>query len=238
MKPASTRSPVRRAAACGLLLAWACAAQATDWLALRLPPRTQAEWVIERGRVNGVPTQVQQLDSELSADELIAFFRREWTGLGGRPQAGQTPAWRSLAWQRDPLQIVLQVSRGQPALRGHTSALLSQMNLRDTQRNFLPRELPDLPASHVSQMTETQDGPRRSRLVQLSTTGGFEITQQRLRRHWQGWTPLHDQARTEQGSRQWLASFAQGELSVDIVLAQAGINSPSLLTINLLDTAP
>lgn len=243
------------------LAAWACAAAllapllmplpalADNWLDLRLPPRTQSEWVIQNGRVNGLPTQVQQLESELGPDELLGFFSREWVALGGLPKAGLQRGWRTLALQRDPLQVVLQV---QPATGGGSTALLSQMNLRDRQTDFVPPELPTLPSTRVTQVTESHDGARRSRLVQLASDAGFDLTEQRLRAHWQrqGWRPTHDSAAVAAnnatkltraapgGTRQWLASYDQANVSLDVVMAQAPGSAQVLLTVHLLDTRP
>lgn len=230
-------------------------ALADRWLALRLPPRTQSEWVIQDGRVNGVPTQVQQLESELGPEELLGFFSREWTGLGGLPKAGTQRGWRTLALQRDPLQVVLQVqpASGNSNGGGGSLALLSQMNLRDRQTDFVPAELPTLPSTRITQVTESHDGARRSRLVQLASDAGFDLTQQRLRAHWQrgGWRPTHDSAAgpTRTGNsagnfaatattRQWLASYDQANASLDVVMAQAPGSGQVLMTIHLLDTRP
>ncbi|MEO6279431.1 hypothetical protein [Roseateles sp.] len=219
------------------MLAGSSAAWADDWLSLSLPPRTDASWVMRDARVNGLPMQVQELNSELPVDELLAFFKRDWRRFGASvaPLEAEQGAWRKLTLQREPVQLVVQVQRSG---RGGSRALLSQMNYRDVQRDYIPRSLPQLAPLQVTQVSDTRDGPRRSQLVQLGGEASFEIIQQRLRQHWSraGWRPIFDRATP--GQRQWLASFEKDLSSVDIVLTQASSNEPLALTLNLLETQP
>ena len=229
----------RRAAETALgiwLLTAGGAAIADAWLPLSLPPRTESTWVLRDARVNGLPMQVLELHSQLSSDELLAFFRRDWRRYASTaPLETEQGSWRKLSLQRDPLQLVVQVEKD---AGGGSRALLSQMNYRDAQRDYLPRNLPSLAPLQVTQVSETRDGPRRSQLVQMGGEASFEITQQRLRQHWSraGWRPVFD--RGEPAQRQWLASFDKGTSSVDIVLTQAGPREPLALTINLLEGQP
>ncbi len=218
------------------LFASAGVALADAWLPLTLPPRTDASWVMRDARVNGLPMQVQELNSELPVDELMAFFKRDWRRFGGLvPMEATQGNWRKLTVHRDPVQMVVQVERSSG---GGSRALLSQMNYRDRQRDYIPRNLPSLAPMQVTQVSETRDGPKRSQLVQMAGDASFEITQQRLRQHWSraGWRPIFD--RGVPGQRQWLASFDKGTSSVDIVLTQAGPRDPLSLTLNLLETQP
>lgn len=220
------------------LLAAASLAHAGDaWLPLGVPPRTESTWVLREARVNGLATQVLELRSELSADELLAYFKRDWRRHGGSVAPLETTQghWRKLTLQQDPVQVVAQVERDG---RGGSRALLSQINFRDVQRDYLPRGLPALAPLQVLQVSDTRDGPKRSQLVQWGGDASFEVIQQRLRQHWSGagWRPVFDRATP--GQRQWLASFEKGLASVDIVLTQAGAREPLALTLNLLETQP
>lgn len=232
----------RRAAQTALgtcLLAGAAGlAQAADaWLPLNLPPRTESTWVLREARVNGLPMQVLELRSQLSAEELLAYFKRDWRRFSGSvaPLETEQGNARKLTLQQDPVQAVVQVEKDG---RGGSRALLSQMNYRDVQRDFIPRGLPSLAPLQVTQVSDTRDGPKRSQLVQMGGAASFEIIQQRLRQHWSraGWRPVFD--RSAPGQRQWLASFEKDAGSVDIVLTQAGANEPLALTLNLLETQP
>lgn len=225
-------------AAMGLLsLAAPLASRAGDaWLPLNLPPRTESSWVLRDARVNGLPMQVLELHSQLSADELLAYFRRDWRNYSSTaPLETEQGSARKLSLQRDPVQVVVQVEKDG---RGGSHAMLSQMNYRDVQRDYVPRGLPMLAPLQVTQVSETRDGPKRSKLVQLGGDASFEVTQQRLRQHWggAGWRTVFDRAAP--GQHQWLASFDKGTSSVDIVLTQAGPREPLALTLNLLEGEP
>lgn len=221
-----------------LCLAAPCAALASDWRDFRIPPRSTAEWVLQDARVNGIKTRVQRFESELSTDEVLGFFRHEWTrDFAKAPRNTTAAGWRALSVQRVPMQFSMQV---RPRAGGGSEGMLSQMNLQEIQRDFVPPELPRLPQFRVTQVTESHDGARRSRLVTLKSEAGFEITVQRLRSHWsrQGWSALHDQLVPQPGVRQWLAAFASGDRSVDVIVGHPQGRPESLVTINLLDTVP
>lgn len=231
--------PAAAAALGMLLLAGPVAARAGEaWLPLTLPPRTESTWVLREARVNGLPMQVLELHSQLPADELLAYFKRDWRRYSGSvvPLETEQGNWRKLTLQQDPVQVVVQVEKDG---RGGSHAMLSQMNYRDVQRDYVPRSLPTLSPLQVTQVSETRDGPRRSWLVQFGGDASFEIIQQRLRQHWgrPGWRPVFDRSAPGQ-QRQWLASFEKDSTSVDIVLTQAGAREPLALTLNLLESEP
>ena len=213
-------------------------ARAADvWLPVNVPPRTEASWVMQQARVNGASMQVLELHSRLPADELLAYFRRDWGRFGAAaPLETRQAPWRKLTVQQDPVQMVLQV---QPAEGGGSHALLSQMNYRDVQRNYVPRDLPALEPLQLKQVSETWDGPKRSQLIQFGGAASFESIQQRLREHWlrQGWRTVFDRG-SSQGPHQWLASFERGASSVDIVVAEAARGGALSVMVNLMDTSP
>ncbi|MFG6412607.1 hypothetical protein ACG02S_01705 [Roseateles sp. DC23W] len=193
--------------------------------------------MLRDARVNGLPVQVLELRSELPTEELLAYFKRDWRRYSSvAPLETEQQHWRKLTLQQGPVQVVVQIERD--GRSGGSRALLSQMNFRDVQRDYIPRDLPSLAPLHVTQVSDTRDGPKRSRLVQMGGDASFEITQQRLRQYWSraGWRAVFERSANEQ--RQWLASFDRGPASVDIVLTQAGPREPLALTINLLEVEP
>lgn len=207
---------------------------AAGWHEVQLPPQTEAEWVLQVASVNGIPTQVQQLHSALSAGELLAYFKRQWTQQGGQPSEGRQQAWRTLAWQRPPLQLVLQV---QAAGAHGSTALLSQMNLEQRRRDFLPAELPVPALAQLQQVTDSRDGARRSQLVQYSSRAGLDGVQRQLQSYFvgQGWRQLYASNRgASAGERHWLAAYERDGRSVDVVLAER--DAVLSLVFNLMDT--
>lgn len=218
--------------------ALSAAAQASPWLELPQPPRSEASWVIRQGAINGIPSQVQELFTPLPPQEVLSFYRRQFEQQGALPKASSARGWQQLALQRDPLNVLVQVRPGED---GGARVLLSQMDLRARRHELIPSELPALPGARLMQSTESWDGGRRSRYVNFISADSFEQQLQRLRGHWQrrGWRAAFDDVRTLAGSRQWLASYQSPQGSqVDLVLAPIAGSRDWSLTVNLLDGSP
>lgn len=221
---------------CGLLaalLAHAASALGASWEDDPLPPRTSAQWALVEALVNGVPMQAQQLRSELSVQQVLTYYGDRWKRLGS-PRAGRQGPWQTLSLDTERLHLVLQVQADGSGSQG----MLSQAQWRERRRDFVPPELPQLARTQITQVTETRDGPRRSRLVTLQSQDGFEITRQRIQAHARskGWEPVVDQLQRKAGARHWLAGYQRKGLSVDIVLVQDGDAAASHLTFNLIDS--
>lgn len=218
----------------GLLLAVCVAAHAASWEDGPLPPRTQAQWALVAALVNGVPMQAQQLRSELPVQQVLSHYENQWKRLGS-VQMGRQGPWQTLSLHTDRLHLVLQVQADGGGSRG----LLSQAQWRDVRRDFMPVEMPPALRSQVNQVTETRDGPRRSRLVTAQCPDGFEITRQRMLAHARskGWTVVTDQVQRKDGARHWLAAYDAKGLSVDVVLTQADGAATSHLTLNFTDSS-
>ncbi|MGM9516116.1 hypothetical protein ACS5PK_17840 [Roseateles sp. DB2] len=223
----------RPRALAGLLLAVCLAAHGASWEDGPLPPRTQAQWTLVAAVVNGVPMQAQQLRSELSVQQVLTHYESQWKRLGS-VQTGRQGAWQTLSLHTERLHLVLQVQADGSGSRG----LLSQAQWRDVRRDFMPAEMPSALRTQVNQVTETRDGPRRSRLVTAQCPDGFEITRQRMLAHARakGWTVVTDQVQRKDGARHWLAAYDAKGLAVDIVLMQADGAMSSHLTLNFIDS--
>jgi hypothetical protein len=179
--------------------------------------------------------QAQELKSELSVDQLVSYYEGRWKRLGSpvvRPHGGK----RLLSLDLPDLHLALQVQ----ADGSGTTAVLSQAQWRERQLDFMPQEMPQPLRAQVTQVTETRDGPRRSRLVAVQSQDGFELTRQRLLSHArsQGWRPVVDQLQQKDGGKQWIAAFERNSLSVDAALLQSGNAPLTHLTINFLDSPP
>lgn len=225
-----------RALTCALAACACATSPAADWPELPLPPRSEAEMVLRDGRVNGLATHIQRFTTELSPPEVLQFYRQHWTRPNQpEPRAVQKGPWAALSTLDGQHQVTVQV---RPDGRG-AEALLTQMEIARSPRDFVPRELPRPPGVQVTQVTESQDGAQRSRLVSLVSDEGFEMQVQRWRQAWQrqGWTagPAHEQPRKD-GGRLWLASFARDRASADQVLTYDPRQRRSFSTVNLLDS--
>lgn len=224
-----------------LLLAASCltasAASATEWRTLSLPEGTTGQWVLGDARVNGVPMQTQQLSSRLSAQQLLSYFEGQWKRWGAVQQGAQA-GWQTLSVNTGPVQLTLQVKDRQG---GGSSALLTQAAWPERQREFLPPELPNLPRTVPHQVTESLDGHRRSRLVQLASNDNLELNRQRWQAHARrkGWTLIMEKLVRQSDQQHWLASYSTANAhAVDIVLTQSSNGAETSITANFLDTAP
>lgn len=222
---------------CLLLTVWSLAANvasATEWRTLSLPEGTSAQWVLGDARVNGVPMQTQQLSSRLPAQQLLSYFEGQWKRWGAvnqRVHAG----WQTLSINTGPVQLTLQAKDLQG---GGSTALLTQAAWPERQRDFLPPELPDLPRTVPHQVTESQDGMRRSRLVQLASNDSLELNRQRWQAHARrkGWTLVTEKLLRQSGQQHWLASYSTAKaLAVDVVLTQSADSAETSITANFLD---
>lgn len=216
-------------------LALASPAQAARWIDEPLPQRTTGQWVLFDARVNGVPMQAQQLTSDMTVDQLVSYYEGRWKRLG-TPQLSAQGGKRTLALSLPDVHLALQV-QGQGA---GSSALLTQAQWKERQLNFMPPELPQLANTQVTQVTETRDGPRRSRLVTLQSQDNLELLRQRLLAHARSrnWRTVADQLQQKEGGRQWLASFELSGQTIDAVLLQPGGTPATQVTLNFLDSPP
>jgi len=211
-------------------------AQATDWRSLALPDRTQGEWVLGEARVNGVPMQTQRLTSRLTVEQLLAHFEDQWKRWGSVRRA-TTAGWQTLSVNTGPVQLTLQAKAAQDGSEG----ILTQAAWPERQRDFLPPELPDLPRTDAQQVTESRDGPRRSRLVHLLSQDNLELNRQRWQAYARrkGWALTTEKLLKQSGQQHWLASFTSGgALTLDLVLSQSDAAAKTSITANFLDTVP
>lgn len=220
----------------GALVFLAGSAWAIDWQPLPIPDRTEGEWVLGDAMVNGVPMQVQRLHSRLSVPQMLEYYENQWKRWGSVRRT-QASGWQSLAVTAGTLQLTLQVQEAS----GGSEAILSQAAWTERRRDFLPTELPDLPRTEAHQVTETHDGPKRSRLVQLASEDDLELNRQRWQSHARrkGWTLVTEKQLKQAGQKHWLASYSSaGALTLDLVLTQADAERKTHITANFLDATP
>ncbi len=219
-----------------LLCAVLASAKATEWRSLSLPDQTQGVWVLGDARVNGVPMQTQRLTSRLNVEQLLTHFESQWKRWGSVRRA-TTAGWQTLSVNTGPVQLTLQAKAAQDGCEG----ILTQAAWPERQRDFLPSELPDLPRTDAQQVTESRDGPRRSRLVHLLSQDNLELNRQRWQAHARrkGWALTTEKLLKQSGQQHWLASFTSGgALTLDLVLSQSDASRNTSITANFLDTAP
>ena len=97
----------RVAATCIALLA----PPAFAWPTVDDPPRSTTEWIAPEIRVNGLPSRILSFESELTPQEILAFYRERWKHLTGGKGTRESTAgdWQVIAALQNTHQIVVQV---------------------------------------------------------------------------------------------------------------------------------
>jgi hypothetical protein len=223
----------------------AFAAPQAPWPEMPEPPRAKLEWVAQDVRVNGFPSQIMRFESELAPLEVAEFYRARWShsAVGQAREVVQGP-WKVISTLQGGFQLVVQIKPRQAAAGGGpaqgSEGLLSILNFADAQKKFLPSNWPSWGDMRVTQVTESVDGPRRSQMVAMTSAEGFDLNVRRWRDEWQrrGFALSHEQSSpASQGERSWLASFDQGQQSVDVVVAYRDAARKTFVSVNWLTPA-
>lgn len=218
----------------GALLHAGVAQASSPWPDIAMPPRTATEWVAQDTVVNGLPARVERFESELTAAEVLQFYKQQWHGRLGDARALSTPDWQVLSTLSGPFQLVLQVRPKRPA---GSEGVISVANFKEFRPLQAPALLPRYGDTEVTQMTESSDGPRASQLVTLVSNAAFDVCVNRLREHWlrHGWGLAFERRGTaQQGGSSWVASFDKPPRSVDLVLTRDAASDKVYITANLL----
>jgi hypothetical protein len=210
----------------------------TPWPEVPDLPRTKYELVAPEMRVNGVQTHVEVFNSELSAREVIEFFRAHWAAApAGAPKDVSANGWSALSTVHGPFQIAVQVK---PKSSTGSEGRISIANIVEIQRDWIPSDVPRFADTQIVQLTETRDGPTHSRLVTMLSKQAFEINVDRWRGEWirRGYSLVQQSIPSTDGSgSQWVGSLSKGSATVDMVIAREPSGRITHITVNLLDDA-
>jgi hypothetical protein len=217
-------------------LAFGPALAADTWPEVPPPPRAQLEWVAQDAVVNGLPSRIERFESELTAEEVLGFYRTRWGGArAGAPRETRAGGWQGLSTLIGAFQVAVQVRPRQPS---GSEGLISTAHFAAVRKDPVPSQLPRFPDTRIAQVTESADGPQRSQLVTMISTQSFDVNVQRWRGEWlrRGWQlSFEKQAPPDRdGVKTWLASFAKPPHSVDLALAWKPTDRRSYITANLL----
>lgn len=222
-----------------LLCAVQVAAGDATWPEVPEPPRSKVEWVVYDSHVNGLPTRIRKFESELSADQVLNFYRQQWkTAKIGEPQQTQSGSWIALSTLNGGVQTTVQVKARGTEVRQGSEGMLSMMDFGRAKSDFIPVEIPQFAQKDVTQVTESVDGPKRSRLVNIVSAETLESATRRWRSEWlrRGWRlAFESPANAPQAKSQWLASFDKERSSVDVVISYQADKAQSYITVNLID---
>lgn len=218
------------------VMAAACGARAqTGWPELPDPPRSTVEWVARDLVVDGLPSRIEHFDSELSADEVLTYYRARWArSARGEARAVSAGGWRGLSTLDGRFQLVVQVRDKTP----HGSeGMLSVANLSAFRKSPLPANWPRWSDVKTTQVTESSDGPKRSLLVAMVSTQGLDLNVRRWRDEWirRGYGLAHEIApQGEAGVRSWVGSFDKSLQTVDVAVAYREKDRRTYISVNLI----
>jgi hypothetical protein len=205
------------AAACLAVLASPALAATTPWPEVPHPPRTQFEWALQDALVNGVPTQAEQFDSELSVDEVLAFYGAHWAGMpAGKPLRKRVADWETISTAFGPFMLAVQVAANP---RHGSHGLVSVTNPGEAKKEWQPAGWPSWNDTRILQVTDTTDAGKHSENVSVLTRASFETTIERWREAWtqRGYRLSHEQEMPQsQGQRGWVGLFDGPEGSLDV----------------------
>lgn len=212
---------------------------AAAWPEMPDPPRSHVEWVAQDMKVDGLPARIEHFDSELTPDEVLGFYRARWLhNTVGEPKAVASGGWQGLSTLQGTFQLVVQVRAKKPQ---GSEGMLSVANFGDVRKDALPSGWPHWSDVRTTQVTESSDGPKRSVLVSMVSSEGFELNVRRWRDEWQrrGFGLLQEMPMPEQpGLRGWMASFDKAPQSADVVVAYKQNDRRTYISVNLVGPAP
>ncbi|MGA0570777.1 hypothetical protein ACO2Q9_08665 [Variovorax sp. VNK109] len=143
------------------------------------PYGARVEMVAPDMRVQGSAMTMRIIESKLSVDELIGYYRDLWAPLATDKRPGsredKAPGWRVISTIDGPCLNTVQVR----AQGSGSYALLAVSQAQGTmeRRNAQVTTFPALPGSKVLQDVEFVDGIRNSRTVVLTNTSNIAANQ-------------------------------------------------------------
>jgi hypothetical protein len=226
--------PFLHAAALMLACNAAWAASRTPWPEVPDPPKSKVEWVARDSVINGLPSRIEQFDSELSVAEVLAYYRAIWAkSPSGPPREREVGPWRTMATLHGPFQIALQVQ----AKPGQGSVgTLSVANFGEANKDFIPQGWPRWPDARFLQVMESDDGPMHSQYVVVSSRESLDFNVRRARGEWQrrGFRLVRESKSDQPGQAAWVGSFDKEGQTVDVAIGRSEKTRTTTVTTNLL----
>lgn len=209
---------------------------APDWPSVPEPPRSKLEWVARDAVVNGLPSRIERFESDLSAEEVLGFYRTRWASAkAGPPRETNAGGWRGISTLVADFQIAVQVKPRKPS---GSEGLISTAHFGGVRKDPFPSQLPRFSDTRITQITESTDGPQRSQLVTMISRESFDVNVARWRGEWlrRGWQVSFEKQPPvgRDGFKTWLASFSKSSQSVDIAMTWNPADRQTYLTANLL----
>lgn len=173
------------------LFALALPADADTWPQIKpLPGDGQAQWVAQNMVQNGVPMRIQAFSSNLTSDEVLAFYRREWSSLDeNQPVENRHDGWIILGQRSGDYYLTVQARKGRTTTSEGFLAVSRPFSPIDVEDQRALAAFPQLPDTQTVSKTSANDGAKHSTTLILqnrhSTESNANFYQSTLSR--QGW---------------------------------------------------
>jgi hypothetical protein len=207
------------------------------WPTVDDPPRSTTEWVAPEIRVNGLPSRILRFDSELTPQEVLAFYRERWKHLTGGKGTRESTAgeWQVIAALQ---KIVVQV---RPRAPQGSDGVISMADFGAAKQDYIPAVLPRFSDVSIVHVTDAVDGPKRSQVVTMITDDSFDMNVRRWRDEWQrrGYTLTSEKLvpASEATTRGWIAVFDKQPHSIDMTIGRDDQQRTTHIVVNLVSPA-
>jgi hypothetical protein len=208
------------------------------WPDIPEPPRAKVEIVARDIRVNGLLSRIDHFESELSVTEVLDFYRGRWSTAASKgTRETRSGDWRAVSTLHGAFQMVVQA---RPKSPHGSEGMLSVADFSQPQRDFIPAGWPRYDDMRITQVTESVDGPKRSQVVAMVSSAGFDVNLNRWRDEWRrrGFSLVHEQATPpKDGMRSWLGLYDKPPQALDITIVYRDADRRTYITANLVAPA-
>lgn len=238
MMQSSAKREHRTATTIALLL---CAALSADIDASELDcprfpePQAKLQWVAPYMIYNGVPMSVKRFDSEQRPADILAFYRRAWSGGPGgtAPVENTVGPWQTIAVVRGTCFFTVQV---QASGNSGSTGLLSATQAPDKVRVVdSGKALPMMSGSTIINDIEHRDDGKAARTLLLRNSFSAESNADFYRQALadQGWKAVSSYQMTTKKGPGITLVMKRGLEEANLVITRSGTNT--MVLANMVD---
>lgn len=227
-------APIKRVTfGCVFSLA-AVLAQAADWPAIDVPPKSHVEWVGQDMKMNGVPLQVQKFDSALRVDEVLTFFRTHWgTQEQKKSVENVHGAYTVIGRRQGDFYFTAQIK---PSAQFGSEGFLSVSKLPSMPKPDLsPGDLPVNSGTRVLSVFESNDAGKSSRQVMLANRDSVQsnVRFYEAALESRGWTKKQSAAAKNLAADNNLSYFQKGNQELNMEILRQPRSTLTLIVANI-----
>lgn len=210
---------------------------AAQWPDVVAPPRSTVAWVADDLNQNGVPMQIQTFTSATSLDELMQFYRQQWTSDEQAAIENQLGEWYVIGQRQGDYYVTVQARQvGKNASEGFIA--VNQLKSLLSGRADVDDEFPRLGGTTLVSNTTTRDSSRAAKTLLMENSytvnanGSFYAGELKSA----GWALRKNFERPEAGRNTQVLHFEKDAEACAITLADAG-DGRTLIAIHLSSAA-